>query len=79
MIRKVAYLFIILLLSLSTLIANDVRGITTTITDSEIEVIGKAKEYIPPIIKKENPISLKDREGWALVDSVNFDSFTYCR
>ncbi|MDP8203623.1 MAG: T9SS type A sorting domain-containing protein [Candidatus Tenebribacter mawsonii] len=75
MIRKVAYLFIILLLSLSTLIANDVRGITTTITDSEIEVIGKAKEYIPPIIKKENPISLKDREGWALVDSVNFDSF----
>lgn len=74
--KKMTYLFLMFIVSISALYSNEVRGLTNTISnENKMEVVGKAKEYFPSKIQTEEPSIITERENWVLVDSVNFDSF----
>ena len=74
--KKMIYLFFVLMLCISTLYSNEVRGLTNAIsTDNKMEVIGKAKEYYPSSVQTEKPMLKFDRENWTLLDSINFNSY----
>lgn len=73
---KYFFVFVILIISLSTIFADDVRGLTNSISaENDMEVIGKAKSYIPSMYNLKHPTFIRDRENWTLVDSINFNSF----
>ena len=76
MIRKITYLFLIFILSMSAMYANEVRGLTSKIpTENKMEVIGRANEYFPKKVQPKTINTLIDREGWTIIDSINFNSF----
>jgi len=76
MYKKSFLLLLIVSFSICALFPDEVRGLTNTIpAENNIRVIGKARDYFPSSTQLEIPLHVEDREGWTLVDSINFNSY----
>lgn len=74
--KKLFFSFIILMISLNSLLANDVQGLTNLLPEEDqMQIIGKAKPYIPEQVDGKHIDSITQRENWTLIDSINIDSY----